>query len=105
METKTNRTLEVCSKHITVEEQPDGTWLASCPCHAMQTVLRVRLNADQVNELFGKERRHMQEVMPEVDPKVREIFISGITPAEFDLEFRRKLKPKKVYAELGYEFE
>ncbi len=105
METKTNRLLKVCSKQITMDEQPDGTWLARCPCRALQPILRVRLSADQVKELFSKERRPMQTVLPEVGPKVREVFISGLTPAEFDLEFCRKLRPRKVYADLGYDFE
>ena len=80
-------------------------------------MLRVKLTPEQAYELTNERRtRHMQDILPDLPVSVREVFISGKTPAEWDAmtdgQYQKKLRSEKGYAAikeklktLGYEFE
>ena len=46
-------------------------------------------------------RPHVQDIMPDKSPALRECFISGTTPAEFDRDVRG-LSERKIRANLPY---
>lgn len=53
-----------------------------------------------VEELFERERterRSLQVLLPALDPRLREVFITASTPAEFDETFGRPVLTRKQY--------
>ena len=67
--------------------------------------MRIPLTDPQAREIFSGTTRLIQDVLPDMHPALREIFVTGITPAEFDLNVRGQLQAEAVYANLGYLFE
>jgi hypothetical protein len=67
-------------------------------------VVEIRLTAAQAEALEQPRRATITSIIPEIAPAVREIFISGTTPAEWDALFNGKLRSQAAYEELGYRF-
>ncbi len=84
---------------------PDGECRAICHCSVLNRKVTVNLTEEEARELLSKPRRSIQKVLPNLDYRVREIFVSGLTPAEFDLSFRGRLRANEVYADLGYDLD
>jgi hypothetical protein len=75
-------------------------------CSALSAQIEIPLSAAQAHELIAADyqetQRDIQENLPDTLRQVRETFIPGITPAQWDLAFRGKLRPRGFYAKLGY---
>lgn len=50
------------------------------PCSFCHTEYKVEMTAAQFNELQSSHRRHIQDIIPELAPEMRELFISGMCP-------------------------
>ncbi len=93
-------TLRLGSKTMTLERQPDGQVIARCRCPRLQSELQILLTEAQAEELMlpWQARRNIAEVLPTHPPVIREVFLSGTTPGEWDADFRREraiqLQPK-----------
>ena len=90
------------SNAILIEQLPDGSRTAACWCSALGQIVLVPLKAEQAGEILSKNRRNIDTILPDTPPPMREIFITGLTPAEFDLRMRGKLRRKEDYEKLGY---
>ena len=89
-------------KDILIEQQPDGSRIASCWCSALFQLVQVPLTAEQADEILSEDRRSIDAILPDTPPPMREIFITGLTPAEFDWAMWRRLRPEEDYEKLGY---
>ena len=45
------------------------------------------MTESQFNELMSPHRRHIQDIIPELAPEMRELFISGMCPKFWDKLF------------------
>ena len=97
--------LTVNDKLIAFTSQPDGYWIATCTCNVLNCSIRFPLTADEVSQLLlpDSQRLLIQHLLPNTSRWLREIFITGTTPAEFDLNVMGKLRPLRFYRKLGYE--
>ena len=50
------------------------------PCGFCHTEYKVEMTESQFNELMSPHRRHIQDIIPELAPEMRELFISGMCP-------------------------
>ena len=48
------------------------------PCKFCGEVQEVELSQEQINELQSPNRRHVQDIVPELPAEQRELFISGM---------------------------
>jgi hypothetical protein len=94
--------LNIGSKIITFERSSDGQVTASCPCRRLQSEIQVRLTREEARELLSPDRRMIEKVLPNHSPALREIFLSGITPAEWDAKIRRRMRSGEEYLMMGY---
>ena len=92
-------------KEINIEVQPDGFCWASCWCSVFKQMVRFPISGEQATALLGSDRRNLQELLPDTSPKLREIFITGHTPAEWDVMLLGRAKPEREYIGLGYLFD
>jgi len=56
-------------------------------CVMCQTDHFIQMTQEQFDELNSPNRRHIQNIFPEMNPSVREIFISQVCPTCFDKMF------------------
>ncbi len=95
-------------KMMNLMEVDDGTIKITCPCYALNRVVVVKLTRAQAEEIFCRDRtnrRMVRDILPDTPPQVQEIFISGTTPAEWDINvLGRKAQSKEAYSKLGYYF-
>ena len=91
-------------KEITIEQQPDDSWSASCWCSVFKQTVRFPISGAQATELLSADCRNIQEVLPDTPRQLREIFLTGATPAEFDKLMSGRAKPKENYTGLGYDY-
>lgn len=96
-------------KEVYFIEQEDGSWTASCACRATNADIEIRLTAEQARKLIEREREWpgkqlTQDILADIAPQLREIFITGTTPAELDYGMLLRLRSKAHYAKLGYIF-
>jgi hypothetical protein len=75
---------KVGGKDIFIDKRGDGMWLASCWCSVLHKMVQVPLTAEQVEEIISASRRCIDEILPDTPPPLREIFLTGLTPAEFE---------------------
>ncbi len=89
---------------MTLESQPDGQVIARCPCPRLRPELQILLTEAQAEELLlpRQARRNIAVVLPNHPPVIREVFLSGTTPAEWDADFRMEMRPADEYLALGY---
>ena len=57
------------------------------PCGFCNTNYEIEMTAAQFNELQSPHRRHIQDIIPELAPEMRELFISGMCPKCWDKLF------------------
>ena len=57
------------------------------PCGFCHTEYKVEMTESQFNELMSPHRRHIQDIIPELAPEIRELFISGMCPKCWDKLF------------------
>ena len=76
---------KVCDKDILLEKTEDGNWLASCWCSVWAKRVQFPLTEEQVEKIVSKSRENIQEILPDTPPAMREIFLTGMTAAEFEL--------------------
>lgn len=95
-------TIQVGSKTITLELAAEDQVIARCPCTRLKSEVQVPLTPAQATELFVGSSRSIAQVLPDHPPALREIFITGTTPAEWDATFRRRLRPANEYRAMGY---
>ena len=50
------------------------------PCSFCNAKHVIEMTMAQFNELQSPHRRHIQDIMPELAPEMRELFISGMYP-------------------------
>ena len=93
-------------KEVLLTRQPDGFWMAKCACSALDACVHVPLTERAVRLLTRPqtESYRLEDILPNTDLQVREIFITGMTPAEFDWTFRHGFQSREAYEKLGYVF-
>ena len=57
------------------------------PCSFCNTKYAIEMTMAQFNELQSPHRRHIQDIIPELAPEMRELFISGMCPKCWDKLF------------------
>ena len=57
------------------------------PCSFCNAEYTVEMTTSQFNELQSPHRRHIQDIIPELAPEMRELFISGMCPKCWDKLF------------------
>lgn len=72
------------NKEIIFVEGTDGQWMATCTCDALDCGVAVHMTEEQAAELLLGRRRPIDQILPQVERELREIFITGTTSAEFD---------------------
>lgn len=75
---------KVGDKNILLEKISDGMWSASCACSVTGKLVRFPITEAQAAEILSEDRRNIDEILPDTPPPMREIFLTGLTPAEFD---------------------
>ena len=75
---------KVGDKNILLEQIGDGMWLASCPCSVTGKLVKFPITEPQVAEILAADRRNIDEILPDTPAPLREIFLTGLTPAEFN---------------------
>lgn len=79
-----------------------------CPCTALNHFLVIKMTGKQVEEVLLRERwerRPVKDILPDLPPPVQEIFISGVTPAECDMNVLGiGARSNEYYEKLGYGF-
>ena len=60
------------------------------PCSFCNAKYAIEMTAAQFNELQSPHRRHIQDIIPELAPEMRELFISGMCPKCWDKLFSFK---------------
>ena len=89
-------------KKILLHNQAKDNWSALCWCYSLARMVRVRLTGRQVEQLLASDSRNIDEVLPDTPPALREIFLTGFTPAELDEARFSRLRPRRDYAQMGY---
>ena len=57
------------------------------PCRFCNAKYTIEMATAQFNELQSPNRRHIQDIIPELAPEMRELFISGMCPKCWDKLF------------------
>ena len=57
------------------------------PCGFCNTNYEIEMTQGQFNEIMYPHRRHIQDIIPELAPEMRELFISGMCPKCWDKLF------------------
>lgn len=57
------------------------------PCSFCGSTHAIEMTMAQFNELQSPHRRHIQDIIPELAPEMRELFISGMCPKCWDKLF------------------
>ena len=57
------------------------------PCSFCHTEYPIQMTQGQFDDLQSPYRRHIQDIMPELAPEMRELFISGMCPKCWDKLF------------------
>ena len=57
------------------------------PCGFCNAKYAIEMTTAQFNELQSPHRRHIQDIIPELAPEMRELFISGMCPKCWDKLF------------------
>ena len=57
------------------------------PCSFCHAEYPIQMTQGQFDELQSPHRRHIQDIMPELAPEMRELFISGMCPKCWDKLF------------------
>jgi len=105
MNTETH-SIHIGPKEVFIVRKDNGDWEALCDCRALtDAIVRIPLTASQSREILSGRTRHIQDVLPDTPRPLREIFVTGTTPAEWDLNVIGQLRAHEVYTNLGYFFD
>ena len=74
---------KVGDKDIDIQICGYDMWLAICWCNASHRQVLVPLTEAQAEELIWVSERPITELSPGMPSPIREIFLTGLTPAEF----------------------
>lgn len=103
--------LQICSKFVYCHFEPD-TSTVRCDCAEAPTAyIEFHIPTEVAEIIFSDQPRprNIQNLLPDLLPALREIFITGTTPAEFDAIFGAVPEDlaafKAKYAPLGYHFQ
>ena len=69
-----------------------------------EAVIKIEVTTAQADALENRPRPAVQVIVPNMPRDLREIFITGTTPAEYD-KLLGTVKSREEYAKLGYDFE
>lgn len=79
-----------------------SSWSAFCRCDELGYTVEIPLQSSQVVELLWPCRRALRDVIPGVPEPLREIFLTGMTPAEFDRRVKGHVLEEEEYRKFGY---
>ena len=65
---------------------------------------KIPLTEEQAREILGPNRRNINILLPDTPRPLREVFVTGTTPAEWDLMVSGKVKEQAHYEGLNYVF-
>ena len=84
----------------------DSCAMTDCNEFDQLAPVRIKLTADQAARIVNRPdtREHIQDILPDVPKELREVFVSGTTPAEWDATMRGKRRYWRYYQQLGYVF-
>lgn len=84
---KTSLTIKpkVGDKDIRLEKTEDGNWLVSCWCSVWARRVQFPMKQEHVENIISNSGQNIQEILPDTPPALREIFLTGMTAAEFEL--------------------
>src|ERR1017187_2961784 len=71
-------------KHILLEPTNTGQWPVSCFCSVSKKRVQFEITEEQVAEILSPNGRNVDEILPDTPALLREIFLTGLTPAEFE---------------------
>ena len=100
------RVLEVGEFRLYFTNIGPDQWITGRVCTALDRLIVVPLRTGQVSELLQdrEKRRFIQDILPDTLPPVREMFLTGATPAEFDVRVTGEVGDLQTYEALGYVF-
>jgi hypothetical protein len=88
--------------YIIVDEE-DSCAMIDCAEFDQLALVKIKLTAEQAARIINRSG-HIQDIIPDVAKELREVFISGTTPAEWDATMRGKRRHWRYYQQLGYVF-
>lgn len=74
-------------------------------CDVTGALVRIPMTLDQFMKFMSPNRPLMQNLFPEMASEVREMLISGSTPAEWQQMFGESAFTKEQLVKFGYEFD
>lgn len=75
-------------------------------CEATGGMVRIKMSVSEFERWQSPTRGLIQDIFPMLRNELREILVSGTTPAEFEEIFGKKIPSKeKLEKEFNYEFE
>lgn len=75
-------------------------------CSVTGGMVKIPMTPAQFQARFSPERKSVQDVFPELPLEIREIFVSGNTPAEWQKMFGKKqFSKKELVSKFFYHFE
>lgn len=93
------------SKKIYGVESAPGNVTLRVDCKVFpEAVIKIEVTTAQADALENRPRPAVQVIAPNMPRELREIFITGTTPAEYD-ELLGTVKSREGYAKLGYDFD
>lgn len=82
-------------------EEPPGTVTVLVDCDVYE-LAKFKVTKQQAEELFAQPRqKKIQDIVPELHPALREVFVTGMSPAEWDQCMCGEVKPVESYP--GYQ--
>jgi len=95
-----------------IVEGPTTTIMIDCDILNGEGLVKFKVPTLAATQYFsGGPRPHIQDLFPETPKELREVFVTGMTPAEFDINVKGQRMPKTIaafkrkYSALGYCFE
>ena len=93
------------SKKVYGVESAPGIVTLRVDCNVFpEAVIKIEVTTAQADALENRPRPAVQVIAPNMPRELREIFITGTTPAEYD-ELLGTVKSREEYAKLGYDFD
>jgi hypothetical protein len=75
---------KVGNKDILLEPTDNGPWFVSCYCSVSKKRVQFEITDEQVAEILSGDRRNIDQILPDTPAPLREIFLTGLTPEEFE---------------------
>lgn len=102
--------IRLLDKEAFVTFYNDDTVAVLVDCHVHSgALIRIPMEAHQYHEWRNRDRgigcRLIQEIFPELNSEVREVLVTGMTPAEWSARLGGRKHSLDYLRKLGYEFE